>query len=663
MTAPPLAITPRHATPDELRTLPTQYRVLTLEIDRAALAARAMAAAAGCPCCAGGTCCAGCGCCAGCECGLLPITISSEEPCDRWYGTEILGHKKGEIDLSRASDGLPFCLEHDCDDQLGLVEDVTLGTDARLHGMVRFGNHPDALWVQKDMEAGIRKNVSVGYCVNAMVLTETKGGLDSYRITGWTPLEVSTVAVPADPTVGVGRSADRAAFPVALTIPVPQPPLAGAQERTMPEPTVETPKAPTIEELRAAEQTRSRDILTLCSEHELAIAQATDFIGRGLTRDQTAHEILTLKRAKIVKPAVAAVSGMHDRAGDQPFETLGDFLHTVIRSSRRSATVDPRLMVERALGMNEGTPADGGFAVPPEFAAEIVKNSWATGKVLARVRKIPMTSNVMKINVIQEDSRATGSRYGGVQFFWAGEGQAGTPKRPKLRQLELNLAKLIGLWYLTDELMEDAPAMQAEANTAFQNELTFMLEDAYFNGPGAGSPLGFLNSGAVVSVAIEAAQTIANSAASFAKNFAKMYAAMPAALLDDACWFINQEIWPNLMTATLGGASAVVPVFMPPGLLSSAPYGSIYGRPVVPVEYAAAQGTPGDIVFAALSQYLVGDRGGAKTAASMHVAFLTDEQCFRITYRTDGKPVWNKPLTPYKGSQNQSPFVTLAVRA
>jgi HK97 family phage major capsid protein len=239
----------------------------------------------------------------------------------------------------------------------------------------------------------------------------------------------------------------------------------------------------------------------------------------------------------------------------------------------------------------------------------------------------------------------------------------GTPQKPALRQIELSLGKLIGLWYLTDELMEDAPALQAEAEDAFRQEITFMAENAFINGAGAGRPLGILNSGAVIQIAIEGGQTLANSSQYISKNLAKMYAAMPPALLDDAVWFINQaDILPTIINATMGGTQAQVPVFLPPGMMSSAPYGAILGRPIVPVEYCAAGGTPGDIIFASMSQYLVGERGGIKTAQSIHVQFLTDETTFRITYRVDGQPVWVKALTPYKGSQSLSPYITLAVR-
>ncbi len=73
-------------------------------------------------------------------------------------------------------------------------------------------------------------------------------------------------------------------------------------------------------------------------------------------------------------------------------------------------------------------------------------------------------------------------------------------------------------------------------------------------------------------------------------------------------------------------------------------------------------GTTGDITLADLSQYMLVDKNGVQAATSMHVAFLTDEMVFRITYRVDGKPMWSVPLTPFKGTNTKSPFIALASR-
>ena len=111
---------------------------------------------------------------------------------------------------------------------------------------------------------------------------------------------------------------------------------------------------------------------------------------------------------------------------------------------------------------------------------------------------------------------------------------------------------------------------------------------------------------------------------------------------------------------TVGTGGQVV--YLPPGGLSATPYSTLYGREVVWTEYNATLGTTGDILLADLSQYMLVDKNGVQAATSMHVAFLTDEMVFRITYRVDGKPMWSVPLTPFKRTNTKSPFVALATR-
>ena len=114
------------------------------------------------------------------------------------------------------------------------------------------------------------------------------------------------------------------------------------------------------------------------------------------------------------------------------------------------------------------------------------------------------------------------------------------------------------------------------------------------------------------------------------------------------------------MSSPIGTAGA--PVYLPPGGYNSAPYGMLLGRPVYPIEYASTLGTVGDILLADFTQYVVAQKGGMQAATSIHIAFLTDEMVFRITYRIDGEPIWHSALTPFKGSATKSPFVALATR-
>ena len=193
----------------------------------------------------------------------------------------------------------------------------------------------------------------------------------------------------------------------------------------------------------------------------------------------------------------------------------------------------------------------------------------------------------------------------------------------------------------------------------FAEEFGFKVDDAILNGNGAGQPLGILNSDSLVVVSKESGQTAGTIVV---ENIVKMWSRCWGRSRQNAAWFINQEIEPQLYTLRLMTGDNGVPVYMPANGLADKPYSTLFGRPVIPLEQCSALGTKGDIILADLSQYLLIDKGGISAASSIHVRFLYDESVFRFIYRVDGQPVWNKPLQPYKGSGTLSPFVALADR-
>ena len=341
---------------------------------------------------------------------------------------------------------------------------------------------------------------------------------------------------------------------------------------------------------------------------------------------------------------------------EKRFSSFGEQLMAAYRAAMPGGKVDERLSTRAASGLNETTPSDGGFLVQQDFVTELLKRTYETGILASKVKKIPISTNAngMKINAIDEDSRANGSRWGGVQTCWEGEADEITASKPKFRQMELSLKKLTGLCYATDELLQDAAALEAVIRQAFAEEFGFKIDDAILSGSGEGEPLGILNSGAIVTVAKEASQTETITV----ENLIKMWNRLWSRSRANAVWYINQELEPYLYTLKIGDK----PVYIPAGGLSEKPYGTLFGRPVVPIEQCSAAGEVGDIILADIGQYLLIDKGGVKSASSIHVRFLYDENVFRFIYRVDGKPIWTKPLTPYKGSATVSPFVTLAKR-
>jgi HK97 family phage major capsid protein len=348
--------------------------------------------------------------------------------------------------------------------------------------------------------------------------------------------------------------------------------------------------------------------------------------------------------------------------GKGPFRSLGEQLQAVARFSKSNGRdVDQRLFEVRALGLNEAIPSEGGFLVQTDFSTELIKITHETGLLakLCRPIKISANANGVKLNAIDETSRVAGSRWGGVLGYWLNEAGTKLATKPKFRRIDLSLEKLIALCYSTDELMEDAAALESVIMQAVPEEFGFLTDAAIFGGTGAGQPLGIRGSPAMVTVAKEAGQAADTVVA---ENISKMWARMWAPSRKTAVWLINQDVEPQLDLLSVPSGAFGMPVYMPPGGLSEAPYGRLKGRPVMVLEHCETLGDAGDIVLADFGQYLLADKNGIQTATSIHVAFLTDETAFRFVYRVDGEPVWNSPLTPAKGSNTLSPFVQLAAR-
>jgi len=346
------------------------------------------------------------------------------------------------------------------------------------------------------------------------------------------------------------------------------------------------------------------------------------------------------------------------------WNSFGEFLGAVRNAAKPGGSVDSRLLIkDAASGASETVMEDGGFLVGKDFVTELLKRTYETSVLANRCRRIPISanSNGLKINTVEETSRANGSRWGGVQAYWEGEAETVTASKPKFGLLELNLKKLIGLCYATGELLADATAIESVISQAFAEEFGFKVDDAIFRGTGAGQPLGFLNSPALISVAKTSSQTADTITLN---NILDMWTRMWARSRTNAIWLVNQECEPQLTKMYLPtGSSSGVSVYMPPTGVSQSQYYTLFGRPVIPVEYASALGDEGDISLVDLSQYMLIDKGGVNAASSVHVRFLYDESVFRFIYRVDGQPIWKKPLTPYKGASTLSPFVTLQARA
>ncbi len=183
--------------------------------------------------------------------------FSSEQPVARYYGNEILSHEKGAADLSRLNDGAPLLFNHNPDRVIGVVERAYIDDEKRRgYARVRFSRNDFAQEVLRDVQDGIIRNVSFGYAIDKM--EERSSG--EFVATSWTPTEVSAVAIPADQTVGFGRSLSESDPEPAASAAITTPPVPEMENTT---PDMEVVRAEAVE----AERSRIAEVTSLCNKH------------------------------------------------------------------------------------------------------------------------------------------------------------------------------------------------------------------------------------------------------------------------------------------------------------------------------------------------------------------------------------------------------------
>jgi len=274
-----------------------------------------------------------------------------------------------------------------------------------------------------------------------------------------------------------------------------------------------------------------------------------------------------------------------------------------------------------------------------------------------------MKSTMVKIPYVNGFDESGNLVYGGIQWKWLDELATKTETRPKFGQISLELKKVAGLAYASDEILEDSPmSMENILRNGFRDGLNFALNRVFIRGTGAGQPLGILNAPCLVSVAAETGQ--ATDTVVY-ENILKMYSRIFS--LSSAVWMANSNLLPQLATMSLSVGTGGAPVWLPAGGASGKPYDTLMGKPLIWSKHCSTLGTVGDIILADWSQYLVGTKAGqgsdGKFDTSIHLKFDADQTCFRFVFRIDGQPWWPAVYTPPQAtSDTMSPFVVLATR-
>lgn len=435
----------------------------------------------------------------------VDLAFSSEMPVSRWFGDEILDHSPESVRLERMQDGAAVLVGHNPDDHVGVVESVSIDEDRTGRVRVRFGRGERANEIFNDVLDGIRKHVSVGYQIhNATVEERGKDELDIVRVTDWEPFEVSIVSIPADPTVGVGRSKEtegphEAGFFISEK----------TEARTM---TTETKapesKAPKFDvevvTNQAREEERQRIGQIRAAGEKFAQPDlASEFIqsGKGVAEfreallgkmennsstaqpqsklDMSASEV---RNYSLIKAVRAAVTGNWNDAG---FErecsiAIADKLGKEARGFYVPFDVQQRTM-------NAGVAADGGNLVGTDHLSGSFIENLRAQSIIARLGARFLTGLEGDVDIPRSDASAA--------FYWLGEDGDATDSDMAIGTVALSPKTVAGSVPMTRKLLkQSSPSIDALIMQDLQRGAALAIDAAAFAGTGAtNQPRGIIN--------------------------------------------------------------------------------------------------------------------------------------------------------------------------
>lgn len=268
---------------------------------------------------------------------VLALSFSSETPYTRssWFDepwVEILGHKSSEVDLSRLNSGAPVLANHDRGAAAATSPMAAIGVvdkawieDGVGRAEIRLSRRPEIAGLLQDIADGIVRNVSVGYQINERTLLRSHSDApDEYRVTSWTPMEISLVDLPADATIGIGRSQN---FEV---VQLPDSGDTQRKESTMDNKEQDQPNLDVIRrEATAAERARVTEI------NEAV---------RGLRLDQSFADELIAKDTSADEARRLAIAKAAERSNDTIKPPMGHIETLVDEVETRRAGVEEALL-------------------------------------------------------------------------------------------------------------------------------------------------------------------------------------------------------------------------------------------------------------------------------------------------------------------------------
>jgi HK97 family phage major capsid protein len=560
------------------------------------------------------------------------------------------------VDFEHAQD--PDGLGIGRDDVLGYVDWKTAKKDERGLFVERVLNRRQKYvqFLEELIDAGLIGNSSESIAGKAKRTNEGE-------IIAW-PLKRDTLTVnPMEPRMLSGNQL-QAIKALAEVMPefksLINSPKAAMTDREGEEKNVGTAAQPAKENI----EMEANDIKALLDEQKTALAELVKNEAASAAEKAVEKALDALPEVKAARNATVEV--VKDEA-DREFKSVAEQMLAIKNLSQ--GRVDPRMKriqnishqwmegnenAKALLGSNETIPSQGEFLLEPTISQEFLTPLHEEGPLSSFARRMPVGPNSISgwINGIDETSRATGSRWGGVRGYWLSEGDAMTASQPKFKRINWELNGMAVLQYATDYMLRDANLMDAVIRQSSLEELSFMVNDAFFRGTGAGQPKGILNGGSVISAVRDNANTISHA------DITRMISRLPARAHSKAVWLANPDIMPQI--DSLSFTSGSTGILSPYVTYTADGVTMLRGRPVIYNEFSPTLGAVGDLLLADPGDYLYWEGAGIEGASSIHVQFLTNQTVFRFIYRVDGMPATTTALTRYQSTDTASPYIALA---
>lgn len=533
--------------------------------------------------------------------GMLQATLSSETPVLRPFGNEILDHSPEAVNLERAAMGLPLLIDHDLERQLGRVENIRL-KGRKLVGDIRLSERADMAGIVADVREGIRPDISIGYLIDDAV--EVPGSTD-WRITKWTLYEVSSVALPADHTVGIGRSFSQ----------------SNRKVLTMPQGNQNTHNNDAV----AGERQRIGNINAMASRLSVPTELAARAVDDGWSMDRFINEFQrSAPRSQAFRTAEGAPDDNHFdhlRSGFMLTRAIADQIQHGRLSGveaevsqeliRRNGGAAPKgFMVPTSALMTRvqmvGTPTSAGNLVGSDFMADQFISPLRTKTAVMMAGATVLTDLVGNAVLPRQDNATAGQ--------WVAEDAAASETNLTTSQVTLTPKTVTGnISWSRQAALQALPSMEQLVRNDLAEQLGIALDRGALHGLGASNePRGLFNTSGIGSVALGV-----NGAAPTYASVLDLESAIAAANADSGnmAYITNTKVR-RVLKASQRFSGTDTPVWLPglPG--SDAGSGIVNGYPAYASNNVRSDFTKGTgtglsgIVFGNWSEMVIGLWGG-----------------------------------------------------